>query len=748
MEAILQQRAQSVTIYRDSYGIAHVHGPTDASAVFGFAYAQAEDNFRQIEDNTIRALGRASELYGEETLLDDWINRALEIPRLAVADYEQASPEVIALCDAFADGLNHFLGTHPQVDGLRSDNGQETAPSLRLRRTAASEKPQVEPRLLDHFEPWYPMALIRYLYYQRGFLRATRLPADAFAEALRRETGIQIASATLAGTEPKGAEQGSNSWAVTPARSASGNALLFINPHLPFFGPSQVYEGHVLSDEGWNFSGYTRFGFPLPYVGFNPELGWASTDNAADLQDVYVETFDDPDHPLAYRYGDGYRTATAWTDTIRVSNGTGIDERTITFRKTHHGPILAIADGKPLAVRMAKFEEPGWLDQWYAMTRARSLDEFKAAVRPLDMLFGNYLYADREGNIFYVYNAAVPRRSPDFDWTAPVDGSDPATEWQGYHPMDELPQLLNPTAGFLQNCNSTPFLSTAAGNPPLVPLRGNPPFVPLRGNPDPEDFPPYMVREPDRARARNARRLLASREQFTFEEWMRLSYDTYVLQADEDIPPLLEAFAALRAEDPARAGRLGPAVDLLREWDRVSTVDSEAMSLYVVLKERSAQRLGQRGDDSRLDLGALAEVLAELERDWGGWRVAWGELNRLQRVHTGGAEPFSDERPSLPIAGGPTWAGCMFTFWSVPVEGWKRRYGRGGNSYVSVVEFGAELRARALHTFGPSADPESPHYFDQAERYARGEYRPAWSSLRDVEANAVRVYHPGAPIAP
>jgi penicillin amidase len=434
----LESVARSVTIYRDDFGVAHVHGPTDTAAAFGFAYAQAEDNFWQLEDNFIRAVGRAAEVHGEEALMDDWINRALEIPKLSVAEYQQSDLELRRLLDGFSDGLNYYVATHSDV----------------------------ERRLLDTFEPWYTLAFIRYLYYQRGFLFAARLPREAYLEAFQNSTGLEPpATARLGEASPPSSERGSNSWAVTPRKSAGGHALLLINPHLPFFGPSQVYEGHVMSDEGWNFSGYTRFGFPLPYVGFNENLGWASTDNAADLQDVYVETFDDPDNDLAYRYGDELQTAEQWTDILRYKTDSGMKEHTASFRKTHHGPILAIQDGKPMSVRMAKFEEPGWLQQWYGMTRAGNLEEFKAAVAPLDMLFGNYLYADNRGNIFYVYNAAVPRRNPSFDWTKPVGGSDPATDWQGYHGMDEIPQLLNPETGFLQNCNGTPFLSTSSGNP-------------------------------------------------------------------------------------------------------------------------------------------------------------------------------------------------------------------------------------------------------------------------------------------
>jgi penicillin amidase len=688
-----------VTIHRDAWGTPHVHGATDAAAAFGFAYAQAEDNFRQIEENVYRSIGRASEVHGEETLVDDWLNRSLRIEPLAVAEYEQAGPRVRALLDGYAAGLNHYLATHPEV----------------------------EPRLLERFEPWYPLAMIRYLYFQRGFLGAAGLEAAEIEAAVEASGGIDVASTGfgMPPTLPR-SERGSNSWAVAPERSASGNALLLINPHLPFFGPSQVYEGHLLSDEGWNFSGYGRLGFPMPYVGFNEHLAWASTDNAADLVDLYAERFDDPDDPLAYRYGDGHRQATEEVAEIGLRSGEEVEPRGFTLRRTHHGPVVALRDGRALTVRMAKLEEPGWLDQWYAMSRATDLSSFRAAVEPLDMLFGNYLYADREGHIFYVYNAAVPVRSEAFDWSQPVDGSDPETEWRGYHPMEDLPQVLDPPTGWLQNCNGTPFLSTAEGSD---------------ANPDPADFPSYLVPEGDNARSRNARRILNVRHLFGFDEWRELAYDRYSLTAEEEIPGLVEAWRELGRSDPERAAALREPVELLRDWDRVSTVESEAMTLFVHWFE-SRHRQGDGPAGAPRDLRALEAAMAHLEEGWGTWRVPWGEINRLQRVASNG-EGFDDDAPSLPSAGVPSWAGSVFTMWSSEVDGQRRRYGVGGNSYVAVVELGPEVDARSLLVFGPSAVRGSLHRLDQAERYLEGDFKPAWLTLDDVRAHAERSYRPG-----
>lgn len=716
--------AEAVTIHRDTYGVPHVVGDTPPATAFGFAYAQAEDDFRQVEDDFVRAIGRAAEIHGRPALFDDWLNGALEIPRLSREEYRGADPEIRAILDGFAAGLNHYVSTHPDV----------------------------EPRLLDRFEPWYPLAFIRYIYYQNGFRHAARLPREAYLAEFERSTGLSPEELGLAdGSEADGREDsrtrhasgteaspddpalGSNSWAVAPERTATGDALLFVNPHLPFFGPSRVYEGHVISRDGWNFSGYTRLGFPLPYIGFGESHGWMSTDNYADQTDVWRESFDDPDDPSAYRYGDRYREAIVWTDTLRVSTDAGAELHVARYRKTHHGPVLAELDGDPMAVRMARFEEPGWLDQWYRMTRARTFEEFRDVTENLDVLFGNILYADSAGTVYYVYNAAVPVRSEAFDWSEPVDGSDPETEWRGYHPVEELPQVLNPASGWIQNCNSTPFLSTEGAE-----------------NPDPADYPGYMVVEGDTPRAREARRILSTRDAWTFEAWAEASYSTHVGLAEEEIPRLVAAWEGLRERDPDRAAGVREAVELLAGWDRVSTVGSEAMTLFVHWGE-AYMGLGPEERERRAArVEALEAAVSRLEATWGSWRVAWGEVNRLQRNPAGGPVPpggdpadlFSDDAASLPVPGVPSWAGGSFTFNARSFEGTRRRYGLSGNSYVAVVAFGDEVRAASLHTFGASGEPESPHYFDQAPLYVRGDYKPAPVTLAQVEQAAVRSYRP------
>ena len=678
----VERLARSVTIYRDTYGVPHVYGPTDASCVFGYAYAQAEDNFRQVEDNYIQAIGRAAEVNGEEAVAADVLNRTLEITRLSTTEYKNANSHTRELCDAFVDGLNYFVERNPQV----------------------------KPKLITHFEAWQTIAVMRFEVYQFFVYETQNLHLEETQTAARRVVNEN--------------SPGSNTWAIGPRKSVSGSAMLFINPHVFFFGPTQFYEGHLHSDEGWNISGASFLGMPFPVIGHNEYLGWTHTVNYPGISDVYVEKFDDPKDPLAYAYNGSHRRATEWTENIKIKKDTGIESKSVTLRKTHHGPIVSNKGTQAFALRLAKLDEGGLIDEWYAMSKAHSLTEFKAAMSRLAIPMFNTMYADREGKIYYVYNGAVPRRSTKVDWTKPLDGSSPESEWQGYHKFEELPQLTDPPAGFLQNCNSTPFLTTTDGNPVKT------------------DYPAYMGSEPDTPRARISRRILSSKDKFSFDEWARAAFDTTVMEAETLVPALVDEWEKLKQADAARAEKLSAAVAELRSWNRVSTVNSKAMTLFALSFERASQTQDKAPWPI---IRALEATIARLEKDWGTWQVPWGEINRLQRVDTSGLESFSDARPSVPVPGAAGPLGIVFTFYSRPEKGQKRRYGELGDTYVSVIEFGREPQARSLLVFGESADPNSPHYFDQTRLYTAGEMKPSWFTLAEIKKHTERSYHPGEP---
>lgn len=734
----VEKIAKSVTIYRDKWGVPHVYGPTDYSVMFGFMYAQAEDNFWQIEDSYIQSIGRAAEVYGEtgavRALESDIINRQLEINRLAQDDYAKAGRQVKEMCDATADGLNYFL----------------------------EKNPQVKPRLITKFEPWHLLAFNRFAQYQLFIFKRLGLKADELRASVQEvgkktagrgdgETGRrgEFAQASASPNRPVAQSPsrdevediwsagviGSNTWAITPKKSASGNAMLLVNPHQPFFGPGQWIEGHIHSDSGWNLSGASFPGSPFPSLGHNDNLGWSHTVNAPDVIDAWEEKFDDAANPLNYKYGGSHRTATQWSETIKVKTDSGLVERTFKMRKTHHGPVMAVRDGKPLAVRMAAFENAGGaLEQRYLMGKAKNLKEFQAAMSRLAVPMFNTMYADREGNVWYIYYGAVPKRDQKYDWSKFMDGSDPGAEWQGYHKLEELPQILNPASGWAQNCNATPLLASGEE-------------MGKDGNPDGAKFPKYMITEKDNPRSRISRRVLAERAKFSYDDWTKAAYDTRVVEAERLIPQLAAEFDKFKAADAAKAEKLAEVIAELKGWNGVSTIDSVPMTVFTLWAYTRLQPQAQQLTKGRPfpDVDVLDYVVGDLAKKWGTWRVKWGEMTRIQRVHTSGSiEPFSDDKPSLPVAGGPgDPVGIVFNFYAPEARGQKRRYGTAGHSYFSVIEFGAKPKALSVLQFGQSADPTSKHYFDQAALFSKMEFKPAWFTLEEIKANLEASYHPG-----
>jgi acyl-homoserine-lactone acylase len=693
--------SRSVTIYRDRYGVPHIDGPTDESVIFGFAYCQAEDYLWQIEESYVAGLGRGSELNGESAYKADWNNRLFEVPQMAQEALEKLEPKSRAMCFAFSAGLNFYVEHHPG-----------------------------KLRLLERFEPWHMLAFGRHVLLQTIY----QAPGDrSFASAQNENSE----DADL---------MGSNAYAIGPSHTRNGSTMLFSNPHQPYYGFGQFYEAHLRSAEGLNFSGATFFGSPLPTIGHNENMGWTFTVNKPNTGDAWRETFDDPGHPLNYKYGDGYRAATEWEDTIKVKTSNGLTERKVTFRKTHHGPIAAgMNTQKQIAVNIGKFREAFYPRQALDMLKAKNLQEFVKAMEQLQQHLYNVVYADREGNILYIYNGIVPRRNPAFDWEKPVNGADPSTEWQGYHSLAELPRVLNPISGFIQNCNQTPFTTTDDGNP------------------FPGNFPAYMFQEKerndDKRRAKNARHLLRHLHGVTFEKWQALCLDTTIYWAITELPKYKVQFANLKQTDPELARQVEPYLAHLLDWDGRGGENSTQATLCVQWYEELAGAAYATKENFRPELinnpqghfKALVTAGEKLKKTYGDWKVKWGEIHRLQR-HANVADlakvPFNDSLPSAPTAGVPGSLGAAFTQYytpAVPGSATRRKqYAVVGNSFMGVFEFGKNsVRARTLLQYGESSNPGSPHFFDQAQLLSQAKFKESPFKWKDVVADATRTYHPG-----
>ncbi len=690
--------ASQVKIYRDEWGVPHIDGPTDASVGFGSVYAQCEDYFWQVEQTYIECMGRLSEVVGEAGLDTDMQMALFEIVPRAIEDYEKLAPDTKAMCDAASAGYNYFL----------------------------EKNPLVKPRLLTKLEPW------AFLAWERG-LMLQRLLGQAHAPSNKLKTMLE--------SEVKAAT-GSNAWAVGPEKTKNGTAMLFANPHQPWYGTGSWTEVHVRSGEGLHMSGATFPGGPIPSMGHNEYLGWAYTVNEPDIGDVYRLTFDHPTDKLKYKYGEGYKDATEWKATIKVKGKDGaLEAREYTFRKSHYGPIMAKEDDTHyLAVKIAKLFEGSRMVQTMAMIKSKNFDEWSAAFGMLNLQMFNTVYADVDGNIFYIYNGTVAKKDPSVDWEKPVDGGDPKNEWGDFHTMAELPQALNPASGYVQSCNATPFLATDDGNPSKT------------------DFPPYMVedKDDDKRRSKISRYLLRGADDLTFEDWSKLAYDTTMYWPMTELPRYAKEHKALEARNPELAAKVKPYLDHLLDWDYKSTAASTQAELCVEWYEQlygrgypveTLKKEFQDNPDARFE--ALIAAADGLKKRFGDWKVPYGDVHRLQRFadHAGPATvPFNDTLPSLPQVGVPGPLGVAFTVYhtpSTPMPNRKKEYAVVGASFMGVYEFGEKIKAGSFLHYGQSGDPKSPHFFDQAELMSKQQFKPAWFYWDDVERQAVSVYHPG-----
>ncbi|MFP6615061.1 MAG: penicillin acylase family protein, partial [Candidatus Hydrogenedentota bacterium] len=578
--------------------------------------------------------------------------------------------------------------------------------------------PEVKPRLITKYEPYYLLCYERSMMLPRllGHAHAPRGRLKPMMEEVRAATG-------------------SNAWAISGSRTKSGNAMLFINPHQPWYGTGMFTEAHVRSDEGWNFSGTTFPGGPFPTAGFNEHLGWAYTVNEPDIGDVYRVTFDHPSDPLKYRYDDGWRTAEEWKNSIRVGN----EDREYTFRRTHHGPVMGKEDDTHyLAVKVAKLFEGSRMKQALAMTKATNFDEWYKAAGMLHLQMFNTVYADKDNNIFYLYNGTVAQKDPRYDWRNIVDGSTSKTEWGRYHTIEELPQVLNPLSGFVQNCNSTPFTTTDDGNPSK------------------KDYPSYMVedKDDDKRRSKMSRFLLRGADDITFEVWQDLAYDTTLYWPMTELSRYAEWFEDLQATDEVLAQKVKPYLDHLLDWDNTSTTTSTQTTLCVEWYEGLYGRgypVETLKNEFVKDIPArfqeLVDAAARLEATFGDWKVPYGSVHRLQRhADQQGMYnvPFSDDLPSLPQVGVRGPLGVAFTVYHTPSDAnRKNRYAGVGASYMATVEFGEHTQGGSYLHYGQSGDPDSPHFFDQALLLSQKQFKPAYLYWDDVEAHTVQKYHPG-----
>ena len=691
-----QQQASRITITRDDWGIAHVRGRTDADAVFGMIYAQAEDDFNRVETNYLTSLGRMAEAEGEKAIWQDLRARLYMDPADLQARYAASPAWLKRLMDSWADGLNYYLATHPEV----------------------------KPRAIRRFEPWMALS------FSEG-----SIGGDIERISLAELEAFYFKRARTASAEaPYSERRGSNGFAIAPSNTRDGKALLLINPHTSFFFRSEL---QMTSDEGLNSYGAATWGQFFIYQGFNERAGWMHTSSGVDVVDEFLETVGEQNGRLVYRYGNEDRPVTVSTIQLpyRAAGGS-MASRSFEVYRTHHGPIVRQEGDKWVAFSMMHKPVEA-LSQSFLRTKAKDFASFMKVMELKANSSNNTIFADAKGNIAYLHPQFIPKRDVRFDFTKPVDGSDPATDWKGLHSLNQLPFVLNPPNGWVMNTNNWPY--SAAGP----------------HSPKPEQFPRYMDTFGENPRGIHATMVLEARKDFTLEALQAAAYDPYQPGFAQMIPRLTEAWDEAPASHPLKR-RLEAPVAALRGWDYRWSAQSIPNSLAVFWAEEMLTRLpaemrAQRtrvadhitlGTTPEQKLEGFAAAVARLEKDFGGWRTPWGEINRFQRLTGDIVQSFSDAGPSVPIPFPSALWGSLASSVARQYPGTRRWYGTSGNSFVAVVEFGDKVRAKAVSAGGESGDPRSSHFNDQAKRYA-GDLREVYFYPEELRAHTERTYRPG-----
>ena len=722
-----EQEAKQVNIIRDNWGIPHIYGKTDADAVFGLLYAQCEDDFKRVEMNYIEKLGRLSEINGEKDIYNDLLVRLVIDSADAIKDYQTSPPWLHKLLDAFADGVNYYLYKHPQT----------------------------KPALLKHFEPWYPLLWtdgsigaistagldqndLEQLYSSELTAKnKTSLRDSALAERSNRLTNAQADYFVPRNEDEK--LTGSNGFAFSPSITQNGNAILYINPHVTLYFRPEV---HVISEEGLNAYGAVTWGQFFVYQGFNEHCGWMHTSSKVDVSDAYIEKISQQNNQLVYEYEHQQKPVTIKNISIRYKQNNSLQTKNIKALFTHHGLVMAKKNGQYLSVRSFNRSIIS-LEQSWLRTKANSFSEFKKVLELRSNTSNNTVYADAEGNIAYWHGNYVPVRDKNYDWNKPVDGTTAATEWKGLHPVDEIVHSINPPNGWLQNCNSTPF--TVAGI----------------NSPKREDYPTYMSSDEENFRGINAVRVLDKEKKYTLDKVIAAGYDRYLSFFEKLVPALIKAYSALPQNDSNKTLLKEP-VQIMKDWDLRSGENSVATSLAVnwgmqIMKTIMSSKSFNETDELVIKIAKFAAdennaallltqfkaAISTLNNLYGKWNIAWGEINRFQRLNDDIDPKFDDAKESIPDGFTSSQWGQIPSYTSRNYFNTKKMYGVNGNSFICAVEFGKRIKAKSLLAGGESGDPSSKHFFDQGEMYSHGKFKDVLFYKEDVLRHAERTYHPG-----
>lgn len=655
-----------VVIERDHLGVPHIMGERDIDAAFGFAYAQSEDNWQIIHDSVAFYRGTNAAGKGKDAAIMDFLIKWLGIWETIESDYEaKLSAPTREYVDAFADGINYYAALHPEQTNrnIFPITGKDVVAGYMLRH------------LLFY---GFDSVLTEILGEQRQH-SISRGPKSAVASMVTQPQGVTMNNVPV----------GSNAFSVSPHFSTDGATRLAINSHQPTTGPVAWYEAHIQSNEGLNIMGGLFPSSVTIGVGFTENIGWGATVNKPDLVDVYVLDID-PNDPMRYRLDGEWKTLEVRDLDVDVRifgffNWTSTQEGL----RSVHGPVLRTDHGT-YAIRYAGMNELRQVEQWLAMNKAQTLEDWRDALRMQAFASFNFVYADREGNTMFVHNSLTPNRLAGYDWTAYLPGDDSSLIWNSYMPFDDLPQVINPQSGYLHSANQTPFRVTGAGD--------NPDASQYRIE---DGFPTRMTNRADRGLE-----LLAELGPISEQEFSAIKHDKSFSEKSRAMTFLQTAIDVdLSEQSPEIAAKYGEAQEIITRWDRQTDVTNRgaALSACVIGTEWLAEQKGLPAPNAFEELKLCAD---KLMANIGRIDPLWGDVSRHVRGDL-----------NLAVGGGPDTLRAIYGL-DLNDDGYLTNVAGDGLYYLLSWDANGQQKIRGVHQFGSATlDTTSPHYDDQAQDY-------------------------------
>ncbi|PYT17049.1 MAG: hypothetical protein DMG59_08680 [Acidobacteria bacterium] len=673
--------SSQVTIRRDTYGVPHILGETEEAVAFGQGYATAEDHIRELARLYLKARSEEAAWFGEKFADADLAAKELRMYEIAESGFAHLAPWMQMILNGYADGYNRYVQKH---------------------RAELAEwvKPITGVDVLAH---------------------ARRVVIMEFSMNLRQMNNIGAKTASSLPLDD--GVRGSNMWAIGKGRSTSGKGILLGNPHLAWSGSQLFHEIHLTVPGKMNISGTTLIGIPGVAIGFNENLGWSHTVNQHDSDDVYELTLDPSDqHHYIY---EGHSLPMQKREiSIQVKTASGTATRKKDVYWSHYGPVLKWDRDKAYAFKSTNLNEYRFVEEWTLMDKARNLPEFRHALDMQAIPMFNICYADKEGNIFYIFNGRFPERPAGYDWAGVIPGNTEASEWNHILPESRLPQLINPPGSYVQNSNSAPW------------------YTNLHAIIDRHQFPDDLTQNFNGFRTQLGLEMLESRKTISLDDVLHFKFNTKLMLADR-VKRDVVRLARGRTSDGVS---LDEAAKVLESWDNTAARESKGAMLFVTFwtkyREKAKPLYAVEWNevhpastpyglgDEEAALHSLAAAVTEMKRKYGGLEIAWGEIHRLRRGSL-----------DVPI-GGLTDDFGAFRVVGYHAEPDGKYVAVGGDSYVLAVEFTSPPTAYSVVAYSESDDPKSPHLNDQSALFAQEKWKPAWFTEEDIARHLERSYHP------